>query len=87
MNEKTIFDYASQMLSALSYLHSKKFVAVPGEINSNRVFLTQMYDTIYVDVGRNGLSIDIMTLTQKSKELLQNRKWLIHIIFFLLYGY
>jgi serine/threonine protein kinase len=72
LDEKKVVDYASQILSALSYLHTRKYISAPGDINSNCVFFTQMYDTLLLDVGRIASSISTEELLRNSAQLLKN---------------
>lgn len=73
--EKVIIDYCLQFLSALTYLHSRKFISAPGALNGNNVFFTQMYDEVLIDVGRSASSISPEWLLQNSQQLLSSRKY------------
>jgi serine/threonine protein kinase len=67
-----ILDFASRLLSALSFLHSKKFKHVPGDINSNRIYFTQTYESLLLDVGRASSHISPHWLFQNYEALLSN---------------
>lgn len=75
LRENVICEFASQLLSAIDYLHSKGHVHAPGAINSNYVFFTETYNNILLDIGRSASSISDEWLLQNSKELRANRKY------------
>ncbi len=70
-----IFDYASQLLSALEYLHSKKYIHAPGELNSSRIYFTQSYNEVLMDIGKSSTCISNGWLFQNLELLLKNRKY------------
>jgi hypothetical protein len=74
LSEKLIISYASQLLSTLWYLQSKKHIHAPGEINSNRIFFTQMYDEVLLDIGKSSSVISTEWLQKNSQSLIMNRK-------------
>lgn len=77
ISEKTILDIASQLLSVLQYLHSKNYLHAPGGMNSDKIYFTQSYDQIYMDIGKRSLSVTSDWLYQNSQSLLMNRKYFI----------
>lgn len=74
LSEKIICRYASQLLSALEYLHSKKYIHAPGDINSDEVYLTQIYDKVVLNPGRSANYISSTLLIQSSHIIYRNRK-------------
>ncbi len=75
LSEKIIINYASQLLSVLDYLHSKKYIHLLGEISPGRIYFTQMYDNIYFDIGENATTVSNEWLIQNSETLLTNGKF------------
>lgn len=82
MSEDVIITYASQLLSALKYLHLQKYIQAPGEINADRIFFNQMFDNILLDIGISSSSITNEWLFQNSESLLRSRKYLIYMTFY-----
>lgn len=78
-----IIDFGNQLLSALEYLHYKNFFHAPGEINSYRVFFSQMYDQIFLDIRKNSDSIAPEWINQNAGILLRNRKYYFFVIYLL----
>lgn len=68
-------NYASQLLLVLEYLHSKEYFHAPGEFNSDRIYFTQMYDNIFLDIGTSISHISVEYLMQDSNTVLNNRKY------------
>ncbi len=70
-----IINYASQLLLVLEYLHSKEYFHAPGEFNSDRIYFTQMYDNLFLDIGTSISDISTGYLAQDSNTILNNRKY------------
>jgi serine/threonine protein kinase len=76
LTEKMILDFAKQLLSVLGYLHSKNFIHAPGEINSYRIYFTQMYDEIFLDIGISSSLASPKCLISQSKILNTDCKYI-----------
>jgi serine/threonine protein kinase len=72
LSKKMLFSFASQLLEALQHLHSKQYIHAPGEINALHVYFNQMYDELFLDIGRSPSFITAHWITQNSQSIAMN---------------
>ena len=81
ISEKVILDYISQLLSSVAYLHSRGFIHAPGEISTDRLFLTNLYVDILLDAGKSNKFVSDYELVQNSHLYLRNGMCCVVVLF------